>query len=77
MKIPKLDQCKVVSALDACKNFSYYLHANKELMHQLVFEFSVEDKTYYLPQTEFVRAVFAINKIMRISCFIVFRFIFL
>ncbi|CUB11617.1 hypothetical protein BN2127_JRS1_03403 [Bacillus cereus] len=62
--IPKLNQCKVVSALDACKKFSYYLHANKELMHQLAFEFSVEDKTYYLPQTEFIRAVFAINKIM-------------
>ncbi|KAB7676422.1 Tn7-like element transposition protein TnsE [Bacillus sp. B1-WWTP-T-0.5-Post-4] len=62
--IPKLNQCKVVSALDACKKFSYYLHANKELMHQLAFEFSVEDKTYYLPQTEFICAVFAINKIM-------------
>ncbi|EMA6344098.1 Tn7-like element transposition protein TnsE [Bacillus cytotoxicus] len=64
VKIPNLDQYRVVSALDACKKFSYYLHANKELMHQLTFEFSVEGKTYYLPQTEFVRAVFVTNKIM-------------
>ncbi|HDR7257775.1 TPA: hypothetical protein QCX12_001410 [Bacillus paranthracis] len=64
VKIQNLGQYRVVSALDACKKFGYYLHANKELMHQLAFEFLVEGKTYYLPQTEFVRAVFAINKIM-------------
>lgn len=60
----KVKPLRVVSALDACKKFGYYLHANKELMHQLAFEFLVEGKTYYLPQNEFVRAVFAINKSM-------------
>ncbi|MEC4695285.1 Tn7-like element transposition protein TnsE [Bacillus anthracis] len=64
VKIQNLGQYRVVSALDACKKFGYYLHANKELMHQLAFELFVEGKTYYIPQTEFVRAVFAINKIM-------------
>ncbi|OSX93864.1 hypothetical protein BTJ45_01928 [Bacillus mycoides] len=62
--IPTLDQYKVVTALEACKKVDYYLFANKELMNQSVFEFSVEGKTYYFPQAEFIRAVFAINKII-------------
>ncbi|WP_090835364.1 Tn7-like element transposition protein TnsE [Bacillus mycoides] len=64
VNIPKLDQYRVVSALNACKEFSYYLYRIPELMHQLVFEFTVEGKIYYLPQFEFIRAVFAINKVV-------------
>ncbi|MFK9095170.1 Tn7-like element transposition protein TnsE [Bacillus salipaludis] len=64
MTIPQLAQCKVITALDACKSVDYYLFAKPELMSQLVFEISVEGKTYYLPQVEFIRAVFAVNKIM-------------
>lgn len=62
--IPQLDQYKVVTGLDACKKVGHFLFANKELMDQSVFEFSVEDNTYYLPQTEFIRAVFAVNKVI-------------
>lgn len=62
VNIPQLNQYRVVNSLDACKEFSYYLHANSELMNQKVFEFSVEGNMYYLPQFEFIRAVFAINK---------------
>ncbi|MGG2113414.1 Tn7-like element transposition protein TnsE [Lysinibacillus pakistanensis] len=62
VNIPQLNQYRVVNSLDACKEFSYYLHANRELMNQKVFEFSVEGNMYYLPQFEFIRAVFAINK---------------
>lgn len=64
VKIPQLNKYKVVSALDACKEFSYYLHANRELMYQRVFEFTVEGITYYLPQFEFIRSVFAINRVI-------------
>ncbi|WP_342558307.1 Tn7-like element transposition protein TnsE [Metasolibacillus sp. FSL K6-0083] len=60
--IPQLNQYKVVSSLDACKEFGYYLHKSPELMYQYVFEFTMEGNTYYLPQFEFIRAVFAINK---------------
>lgn len=62
VNIPQLNQYKVVSSLDACKEFGYYLHKIPELMFQYVFEFTVEGNTYYLPQFEFIRAVFAINK---------------
>lgn len=62
VNIPQLNQYKVVSSLAACKEFGYYLHKSHELMFQYVFEFTVEGNTYYLPQFEFIRAVFAINK---------------
>lgn len=62
VNIPQLNQYKVVSSLDACKEFGYYLHKIPELMFQGVFEFTVEGNTYYLPQFEFIRAVFAVNK---------------
>lgn len=62
VNIPQLNQYKVVSSLAACKEFDYYLHKSRELMFQYVFEFTVEGNTYYLPQFEFIRAVFAINK---------------
>ncbi len=62
VNIPQLNQCKVISSLDYCKEFGYYLHKIPELMFQYVFEFTVEGNTYYLPQFEFIRAVFAINK---------------
>ncbi|MGG0718917.1 Tn7-like element transposition protein TnsE [Robertmurraya massiliosenegalensis] len=64
VKIPQLNQYKIVSALNACKEFGYYLYANPELMSQSVFEFVVEGKTYYLPQFEYIRAVFAVNKVI-------------
>lgn len=64
VNIPQLNQYKVVSSLNACKEFGYYLHKMPELMFQHVFEFTVEGNTYYLPQFEFIRAVFAINKQM-------------
>ncbi|PLR80077.1 hypothetical protein CVD25_22540 [Bacillus canaveralius] len=63
VKIPKLNHCKIVNALDACKDVGHYLYANPELMSQVVFEFTVEGKTYYLPQFEFIRAVFAVNRL--------------
>ncbi|MBB6447892.1 Tn7-like element transposition protein TnsE [Bacillus benzoevorans] len=63
-KIPKLDQCKVISALDACKEVGYFLFANPEFMSQSVFKFVVEDKTYDLPQFEFIRAVFGVNTVI-------------
>ena len=62
VNIPQLNQYKVVNSLDACKEFGYYLHKMPELMFQYVFEFTVEGNTYYLPQFEFIRAVFAVNK---------------
>lgn len=64
VNIPQLNQYKVVSSLDACKEFGYYLHKIPELMFQYVFEFTVEGNTYYLPQFEFIRAVFAVNKVI-------------
>lgn len=64
VNIPQLNQYKIVSSLDACKAFGYYLHKMPELMFQNVFEFTVEGKTYYLPQFEFIRAMFAVNKQM-------------
>lgn len=64
VNIPQLNQYRVVSSLDACKEFGYYLHKMPELMFQHVFEFTVEGNTYYLPQFEFIRAVFAVNKQM-------------
>ncbi|MGD6834417.1 Tn7-like element transposition protein TnsE [Sutcliffiella halmapala] len=64
VKIPELNQCKVINSLDACKEVNYFLHAKQELMSQLVFEFTVEGKTYYLPQFEFIRAVFTVNKMI-------------
>lgn len=62
VNIPELNHYKVVSSLDACKAFGYYLHKMPELMFQYVFGFKVEGNTYYLPQFEFIRAVFAVNK---------------
>ncbi|MFS3930874.1 Tn7-like element transposition protein TnsE [Priestia flexa] len=62
VNIPQLNQYKILSSLDACKEFGYYLHKMPELMFQYVFEFTVEGNTYYLPQFEFIRAVFAVNK---------------
>jgi len=62
VNIPQLNQYKVVNSLAACKEFGYYLHKSRELMFQYVFEFTVEGNTYYLPQFEFIRAVFAVNK---------------
>lgn len=62
VNIPQLNHYKVGSSLDACKEFGYYLHKMPELMFQYVFEFTVEGNIYYLPQFEFIRAVFAINK---------------
>lgn len=62
VNIPQLNQYRVVSSLDACKAFGYYLHKIPELMFQQVFEFTVEGNTYYLPQFEFISAVYAINK---------------
>lgn len=64
VNIPQLNQYKVASSLDACKEFGYYLHKIPELMFQDVFEFAVEGNAYYLPQFEFIRAVFAVNKQM-------------
>lgn len=64
VNIPQLNHYKVVSSLDACKEFGYYLHKMPELMFQHVFEFTVEGNTYYLPQFEVIRAVFAINKVI-------------
>lgn len=64
VNIPQLNQYKVVSSLDACKEFGYYLHKMPELMFQYVFEFTVEGNTYYLPQFEFIHAVFAVNKVI-------------
>lgn len=64
VNLPELNHYKVVSSLDACKEFGYYLHKIPELMFQYVFEFTVEGNTYYLPQFEFIRAVFAVNKQM-------------
>lgn len=64
VNIPQLNQYKVVSSLDACKEFGYYLYKMPELMFQHVFEFSVEGNKYYLPQFEFIRAVFAVNKVI-------------
>lgn len=60
--IPHLNKNEIVTALDACKDFGYYLYRIPELMFQSIFEFKVEDKIYYLPQFEFIRAVFATNK---------------
>lgn len=62
VNIPQLNQYEVVSSLDACKEFGYYLHKMPELMFQQVFEFRVDGNTYYLPQFEFIRAVFAVNR---------------
>lgn len=62
VNILQLNQYRVVSSLDACKAFGYYLHKIPELMFQYVFEFTMEGNTYYLPQFEFIRAVFATNK---------------
>lgn len=64
VKLPKLDQYKVVSSVDACKEVGYFLYANPELMSQSVFEFVEEGKTYYLPHFEYIRAVFAVNKVI-------------
>lgn len=64
VNISQLNQYKVVSSLNACKEFGYYFHKMPELMFQNVFEFTVEGNTYYLPQFEFIRAVFAVNKQM-------------
>lgn len=64
LKIPQLGQFKVISALDACIEVGYYLFANLEFMSQLVFKFTVEGKIYYLPQFEFIRAVFGVNKVI-------------
>lgn len=62
--IPQLAQYKVITALEACKAVGYYLFAKPELISQSVFEFSVEGNTFYLPQFEFIRVVFAVNKVM-------------
>lgn len=62
VNIPQLNDYRVVSSIDACENFKYYLYNMPELMFQHVFKFMVEGNTYYLPQFEFIRAVFTINK---------------
>ncbi|WJE30604.1 Tn7-like element transposition protein TnsE [Bacillus altitudinis] len=62
VNIPQLNDYRVVSSIDACKDFKYYLYNMPELMFQHVFKFTVEGNTYYLPQFEFIRAVFTINK---------------
>ncbi|MEH7355404.1 Tn7-like element transposition protein TnsE [Neobacillus drentensis] len=49
-------------AIDICRNFNYFLYKKPELMNQHIWSFESDGITYHIPQTEMIRALFAINK---------------
>ncbi|WML42639.1 Tn7-like element transposition protein TnsE [Neobacillus sp. PS3-40] len=56
-------------AIDVCRNFNYFLHKKPELMIQNMWSFKTDETIYHIPQTEIVRALFAVNKTMSNALF--------
>lgn len=51
-------------AINVCRNFNYFLYKKPALMNQHMWSFQSGGITYHIPQTEMIRALFAINKIL-------------
>ena len=62
IKVGNLKNGTASKAIDVCRNLSYFLYKKPELMNQNMWSFQSGSVTYHIPQTEMIRALFAINK---------------
>ncbi|TDY07311.1 UNVERIFIED_CONTAM: hypothetical protein BJ099_10429 [Lysinibacillus xylanilyticus] len=60
---------RISKAIDVCRRLNYYLHKKPELMIQNIWSFESDEMIYHIPQTEIVRALFGVNKIMSNALF--------
>lgn len=60
--LPNQVSLQVIKSLDTCQRFNYYLHRDSELIKQLVISFKINDMTYFVPQVELIRSLFALHK---------------
>ncbi|GED17241.1 Tn7-like element transposition protein TnsE [Aneurinibacillus migulanus] len=51
------------TSLAVCRRFQYYLYRDTELIKQQMLSFTVHGVTYHIPQTEMIRAFFALYKV--------------
>lgn len=62
IKVDNVKNGSVSKAIDVCRNLNYFLYKKPELMNQNMWSFQSGGVTYHIPQTEMIRALFAINK---------------
>ncbi|PLR75789.1 hypothetical protein CU633_19070 [Bacillus sp. V3-13] len=62
LKVDNVKNGSVSKAIDVCRNLNYFLYKKPELMNQNMWSFQSDGVTYHMPQTEMIRALFAINK---------------
>ncbi|KYC88498.1 hypothetical protein B4102_4030 [Heyndrickxia sporothermodurans] len=62
IKVDNVKNGSVSKAIDVCRNLNYFLYKKPELMNQNIWSFQSGGATYHIPQTEMIRALFAINK---------------
>ncbi|MCM3325008.1 Tn7-like element transposition protein TnsE [Cytobacillus kochii] len=62
IKVDNLNNGSVSKAIDVCRSLNYFLYKKLQLMNQNMWSFQSDGVTYHMPQTEMIRALFAINK---------------
>ena len=69
VRVSNFKNGKTSKAIDVCRNFNYFLHKKPELMMQNMWSFKSGKIIYHIPQTEIIRALFAVNKTMSNALF--------
>ncbi|MFJ6209198.1 Tn7-like element transposition protein TnsE [Lysinibacillus sp. NPDC092081] len=69
VRVSNFKNGKSSKAIDVCRNFNYFLHKKPELMMQNMWSFKSDEIIYHIPQTEIIRALFAVNKTMSNALF--------
>ncbi len=64
IQVANLKNGSISKAINVCRNFNYFLYKKPVLMNQHMWSFQSGGITYHIPQTEMIRALFAINKIL-------------
>ncbi|MFD1412241.1 MULTISPECIES: Tn7-like element transposition protein TnsE [Oceanobacillus] len=64
IQVDNLKNGFISKAINVCRNFNYFLYKKPVLMNQHMWSFQSGGITYHIPQTELIRALFAINKIL-------------
>ncbi|WP_299091097.1 Tn7-like element transposition protein TnsE [uncultured Metabacillus sp.] len=64
IQVDNLKNGSISKAINVCRNFNYFLYKKPVLMNQYMWSFQSGGITYHTPQTEMIRAFFAINKIL-------------
>jgi len=69
VRVSNFKNGRTSKAIDVCRNFNYFLHKKPELMMQNMWSFKSDEIIYHIPQTEIIRALFAVNKTMSNALF--------